>query len=54
MATLLVLSGPSLNLLGTRKPTVYGHSTLGDINLMLCERAAAGHTLDTFTIQCRA
>jgi len=48
MATVLALNGPNLNLLGTREPTVYGHSTLDDINAMLRERAAAsGHTLDT-------
>jgi len=48
MATILALNGPNLNLLGTREPTVYGHSTLDDINTMLRERAAAaGHTLDT-------
>jgi len=37
---LLVLHGPNLNLLGTREPDVYGHTTLGEINQKLIERAA--------------
>lgn len=46
MATLLVLHGPNLNLLGTREPGVYGATTLAQINQDLEQRAAArGHRL---------
>lgn len=31
MASLLILNGPNLNLLGTRQPDVYGHTTLAEI-----------------------
>lgn len=46
MATVLILNGPNLNLLGTREPEVYGSTTLKQINQRL-ERMAthAGHAL---------
>lgn len=49
MATLLLLHGPNLNLLGTREPDMYGHTTLADINADLGARAQAeGHVLIAF------
>jgi len=46
MATILVLHGPNLNLLGEREPEVYGHDTLGDINQRLEQLALErGHHL---------
>src|SRR5690606_8295679 len=48
MASILVINGPNLNLLGTREPEVYGRDTLTDINARLTEQAkAAGHHLLT-------
>ena len=46
MATILVLHGPNLNMLGVREPDVYGHETLQDINDRLHRAAVeAGHHL---------
>jgi 3-dehydroquinate dehydratase II len=45
MASVLILNGPNLNLLGTRKPEVYGTTTLADVE-KLCTDAAAKLGLD--------
>ncbi len=46
MATILVLHGPNLNLLGTREPGLYGKDSLEQINQRLTNTAIAeGHHL---------
>ena len=46
MATILVLHGPNLNLLGSREPEVYGSTGLADINQALQQQAQdRGHHL---------
>jgi 3-dehydroquinate dehydratase II len=43
--TVYVLNGPNLNLLGTREPQTYGHSTLKDVE-KLSRDAAKRHKLN--------
>jgi len=45
MTSVLVLNGPNLNLLGTRKPEVYGTTTLADVE-QLCREEAGKLGLD--------
>lgn len=47
MATITVLNGPNLNLLGLREPNHYGNQTLADIKVRLEQKAAGfGFRLD--------
>ena len=48
--TLLVLSGPNLNLLGERQPEVYGDETLAD-HVAVVEAAASEHGLSVEHLQ---
>lgn len=44
---ILVLSGPNLNLLGTREPEIYGHQTLEDIHQLLKTKAQNANAIAT-------
>ena len=46
MATILLLNGPNLNLLGSREPGIYGRKTLpGIVNDLKQQASQLGHTL---------
>lgn len=45
---ILFLNGPNLNLLGTREPEKYGHTTLAEIEARVQKRAAESATMVEF------
>lgn len=49
-ATILILNGPNLNLLGQREPSVYGHQTLADLEAA-CIALGQEHGVRVETLQ---
>lgn len=45
MTSILILNGPNLNLLGTRQPEIYGHTTLADVEEM-CRKHGKARGID--------
>jgi len=49
MASLLLINGPNLNLLGSREPGVYGETQLADVeNRLMSLASERGHALQCF------
>jgi 3-dehydroquinate dehydratase-2 len=49
MASLLLINGPNLNLLGSREPALYGTTSLREIERTLSDKAESlGHSLASF------
>lgn len=44
---IFILNGPNLNLLGTREPHIYGHTTLAELKIM-CQKQAKSRGLEIF------
>ncbi|MES2503785.1 MAG: type II 3-dehydroquinate dehydratase [Myxococcota bacterium] len=48
MAKISIIQGPNLNLLGTREPHIYGHTTLDEIHENLRKLFGTKHQLEFF------